>query len=225
MAVINSAALDPTTVVMRMCVCVCGVCASVCVMSFIALVQLACPRVVDTVQCLGTKHDDEPAFCWQSGELGHLWSSIPEGKQCESKHPEELSTWTSIVYTHVTHHGHAVQQHCSQQNKGHRFKHNTGFLFTLLVCVCECVWHRMLRLGQLSLKQCYLYKYPGRLNDGHLEEHVSPAAIDADLLLSPCPDFIVVKILDVSQQTSECIYALYTSHCFYYFCENPLSVL
>lgn len=79
----------------------------------------------------------------------------------------------------------------------------------------------MLRLGQLSLKQCYLYKYPGRLNDGHLEEHMSPAAIDADLLLSPCADFIVVKILDVSQQTSECIYALYTSHCFYYFCENP----
>lgn len=137
MAVINSAALDPATVVL--CMCVCGVYACMCVMSFIALVQLACPRVVGTVQCLGTKHDDEPAFCWQSGELGHLWSSIPEGKQCESKHPEELSTWTSIVYTHVTHHGHAVQ-HTAVNKTGGTGSHTTPAFSSLCWCVCVNVF-------------------------------------------------------------------------------------
>lgn len=88
MGVINSAALDLTTVVcVRVCVCarlcVC-VCACMCMMSFITQVQLACRRVPGTVQCLGTKRADETAFCRQSGELGHLWSCIPEGRRCVS---------------------------------------------------------------------------------------------------------------------------------------------
>lgn len=59
MGVMNSAVLDLMTVV---CVCVCAR-THVCVISFITQVQLACPRVLGTVQCLSTKRVDETAFC------------------------------------------------------------------------------------------------------------------------------------------------------------------
>ena len=67
MAVINFAGLDPMTAAVCVCVRAC-----MCVMSFITQVQSACPRVLGTVQCLGTKQADDTAFCLQSGELGHL---------------------------------------------------------------------------------------------------------------------------------------------------------
>lgn len=136
-------------------------CARMCVMSFITQVQLAGPRVPGTVQCLGTKRADETAFCWQSEKLGHLWSSIPEGKLCESKHPEEQSTRTRIVLTHT--------QTCwtmwwSHQNRRRKFtQFSTNFCLYLYICEGVYVWKRNMKLplGCILLKQCYLYNYTG----------------------------------------------------------------
>lgn len=53
------------------CVCV-HVC--VCVIGFITHVQRTrCQVLPGTVQCFGTKRTDGTAFCWRSGELGHLY--------------------------------------------------------------------------------------------------------------------------------------------------------
>lgn len=138
MAGINSAALDLMTAVVCGCVCAC-----MCVLSFITQVQLACPRVPGTVQCLGTKRADETAFCWQSGELGHLWSSIPEGRRHESKHPRGAAHMdTYCLNTHDT--PQAPEQHDLELPKWrHRFTLSPVFCW-LCVCInyksmCLCV--------------------------------------------------------------------------------------
>ena len=197
MAVIISAALNTTTaagVYMYVCVCVC-VRACMCVTSVITQVQLACPRVQATVQCLGTKRADETAFCWQSGELGHLWSSIPEGTQCEPKHPGS-SAHGHVLTKHIWH----TRTWCGVTKTGATRWHYTSSVWTQFVFVymwmCLCTWSEEeassgVKIQKISLKQCYLYYYPGSPD---------PAVISVavDLLLSSslkqCQTFITVNI-------------------------------
>lgn len=156
MTVINSAALDPTTAV----VCVCA-CACMCVMSFITQVQLACSRIPGTVQCLGTKRADETAFCWQSGELGHLWSSVPEGRK--SPNTPRSRAHGHILSKHTWHTTGTWTTWCGVAKTAPQVHTIPVSVDSVCVCIgyiwmCLCVWEKEeASLGLVFLKRCYTY--------------------------------------------------------------------
>lgn len=184
-------------------------------MSFITQVQLACPRVPGTVQCLGTKQADENC----------LLLTIRRTRSPLKQHPRGQAVWvqTPRGATHMD--MYCLNTHDTQHRPHLWCGGGAGSFLTDCVCiyvnvfVCEREKKRKLPSDRNLWNSAVFFYYPGRLNDGLSQEHLCPVVIsmvvDPLSVLHQCPASIMVKIFRRhSADVRMYIYALYTSHCF-----------